>query len=451
MSTTDKNRRILIIDDNESIHKDFKAILCDDGQNNDELDEAKAALFGEEESDSKPQEGFEIHSAYQGQEGLEMIKKSLEEDNPYAMAFVDVRMPPGWDGVETIQNIWEVYPELQVVICTAYSDYQWGDIVKKLGDTEQLLILKKPFDNMEVYQLASALTQKWMLALQAKTVQKELERKVGERTAELVEANDKLKGHDKLKSEFVMTVSHEMRTPLTIFKNIISNFSAGVMGKVTDKQKGSLEIADKEIDRLSRIISDFLDISKIEAGKMKLKRKYTPIQAAVDEAVELVKPLAAKNGIVVSSEQPEGKLMVYADTDRLNQVLVNLMGNAIKFINDGDTITVKVTDVDNEIKIAVVDSGPGIEKEDVGKIFNKFVQVERQAGPGAHGTGLGLAICRELVELHGGRIWAESTVGVGSEFCFALPKYSEEEAEQVENEVDSEEQEAEQKEKVEVA
>ena len=185
------NRRILIIDDNEAIHKDFRAILETNDGNVINLDEEKNAIFGAEQT-SQGLTSFEIDSAFQGKEGLAKIRHTLQNGRPYAMAFVDIRMPPGWDGVETIQKIWKEYPELQVVICTAYSDYSWQDIIKKLGETEKLLILKKPFDNIEVYQLASALTEKWYLLQQAQLKREELERVVKQRTKQLQETNNEL-------------------------------------------------------------------------------------------------------------------------------------------------------------------------------------------------------------------------------------------------------------------
>ncbi len=158
-----KNRRILIVDDNEEIHNDFRKILCTPDQDNAVLDEAKAAVLGNQEMPSELLEGYEIDSAFQGQDGLEKIRESLREKRPYAMAFVDIRMPPGWDGIETIERIWKEYPALQIVICTAHTDYTWPQMVERFGHTDQLLILKKPFDNIEVRQLACAICEKWHL------------------------------------------------------------------------------------------------------------------------------------------------------------------------------------------------------------------------------------------------------------------------------------------------
>jgi len=559
-----KNRRILVIDDNESIHKDFREIFEVGGSKTAALDEAKSAILGDATKASEP-EGFEIDSAFQGQEGLEKVKQSLVEDRPYAMAFVDVRMPPGWDGIETIGHLWAEYPELQVVICTAYSDYQCSDIIDKLGQSDQLLILKKPFDNIEVRQLACAMTEKWFLSGQTQLKQKDLESAVAGRTAELMKTNErlereigerrraedavrvseekyktqfeesmdaifvadaetgividcnaaasrlvgreknellgqhqrilhppykigqgfsrtfkqhrrqakgdtletqvitkdgeikdvaikanifeltgkrvvqgmfrditerkraeeKLKEQDRLKTDFVVNVSHELRTPLTIFKNIVSNLMSGVAGKINEKQRESLEIANKEVGRLSRIIGDFLDISRIEAG-IQLNKGNVRIQSLVSDVVELLRPLANEKKMELSTSMCEEELFANVDRDRMVQVLANLINNAIKFVPDvGGRIVVRAKKLGDKISIAVEDNGLGIEPDDMDKVFDRFVQVKKHVGPGSHGTGLGLAISKELVELHGGRIEVTSEVGRGTIFTVYLPSIRE--------------------------
>lgn len=162
-----RNRRILVIDDNESIHVDFQKILGVSGEDGEELRDQRASLFGEQLNPRQATK-FDIDSAFQGQEGLDLVTKAIQESMPYAMAFIDVRMPPGWDGIETIDRIWQEAPDLQVVICTAFSDHSWEDMIDRLGETDNLLILKKPFDTMEVRQLACALTMKWLHAQEAK-------------------------------------------------------------------------------------------------------------------------------------------------------------------------------------------------------------------------------------------------------------------------------------------
>jgi PAS domain S-box-containing protein len=178
-----------VIDDNTAIHDDLRKILLGEVKAQDNLRDDEQLLFGAEPVSITR---FEIDSAYQGQEGLAKLEESLAQGRPYAMAFVDVRMPPGWDGVETITHLWKAYPALQVVVCTAYSDYSWNDIQRRLGLSENLLILKKPFDNIEVVQLAHALTRKWLVSSQAAARLEDLDLMVTQRTAELQAANQRI-------------------------------------------------------------------------------------------------------------------------------------------------------------------------------------------------------------------------------------------------------------------
>jgi diguanylate cyclase (GGDEF)-like protein/PAS domain S-box-containing protein len=160
-----ENHRILIIDDDVRIHEDFRKILGGK-EGKTEYDEMEARLFSDDLS-SSTDITYELDSAYQGEEGYEKVIKSIEENRPYAMAFVDMRMPPGWDGLETIKRIWIVDTQIQLVICTAYSDYSWNEVLYHLGASDRLIILKKPFDMVEVQQLSTALTTKWRLSCES--------------------------------------------------------------------------------------------------------------------------------------------------------------------------------------------------------------------------------------------------------------------------------------------
>ncbi len=177
---TDHNRRILIVDDNRAIHDDVRKILC--GRPTGEVGDLEAELFGAER---QPDVAFELSSAYQGAEGVELVRAAVAAGRPLAVALVDMRMPPGIDGLNTIARMWEIDPELQVVICTAYSDAGWDDIVQRFGATDRLLVLKKPFDLAEVSQLALALTEKWQLARDAAARVAELARSRADLAASL--------------------------------------------------------------------------------------------------------------------------------------------------------------------------------------------------------------------------------------------------------------------------
>jgi CheY-like chemotaxis protein len=195
------NRRILVIDDNRAIHDDFRKIFEQRVANASALAESEAALFGLP-SQPVPQLQFEVDFASQGAEGAALVGAARLENRPYALAFIDMRMPPGLDGIETSARIWELDPAVQIVICTAYSDHSWEDILGRLGHSDRLMILKKPFDNIEVLQLASALTEKWRLAAAANRRLQDLETLAGRHAAalqvaqaQLSEAREQLAAH----------------------------------------------------------------------------------------------------------------------------------------------------------------------------------------------------------------------------------------------------------------
>jgi CheY-like chemotaxis protein len=191
-SSFQKNSRLLVIDDNQAIHADFRKILCPADELANRLDAAGAQLFGETPSEAKST-GFEVDSALSGEEGLALVESAHSKGFAYALAFVDVRMGAGWDGIETTARIFQTDPDIQIVICTAYSDYSWEQMNAKLGPSDRLVILKKPFDIIEVLQLAHALTEKWKLRQTGRARTQELEKMVAARTRELQTANEQLK------------------------------------------------------------------------------------------------------------------------------------------------------------------------------------------------------------------------------------------------------------------
>jgi response regulator RpfG family c-di-GMP phosphodiesterase len=240
-----KNRRILVIDDKQSIHEDFRQILSN-GQANTSLAAARNAVFGTNGKDSSAD--FEADCVFSGREGLARVLESEKTGRPYAMAFVDLRLDSDWDGIETIEQLWKVQPHLQIVICTAYSDYSWMDIIDRLGSTERLLILKKPFENIEVRQMACALTEKWELL-------NKLDNLVQERTTQIAETRDV--------AMFVIATLAESRDPETgEHLERIRSYSHILAEELRNNSSYAEWIDDKFIDDLYRS-SPLHDIGKI--------------------------------------------------------------------------------------------------------------------------------------------------------------------------------------------
>jgi len=239
-------------------------------------------------------------------------------------------------------------------------------------------------------------------------------------------ANEVLKRLNQIKSDFVSTVSHELRTPLTTMKEFTSIILDEIPGKLTKEQKEYVDIIEGNIDRLARLINDLLDISKIESGRIELKKALVDIADLANSVISILKPETQGKHIEFKTLFPAAALNVYADPDKIVQVFTNLIGNAIKFTKEFGEITVEIKDAKEEVACSIADTGIGIAPENLDKLFGKFQQLGREANAGAKGTGLGLAISKELVEMHKGRIWAESKPGKGSKFIFTLPKHGKE-------------------------
>jgi signal transduction histidine kinase/ligand-binding sensor domain-containing protein len=242
-----------------------------------------------------------------------------------------------------------------------------------------------------------------------------------ERNTALEATNQHLREMDELKSDFVSNVSHELRTPLTSIKGSVDNMLDGITGEINDKQARYLGRVQGNANRLSRLVDDLLDLSRIEAGRLELRPTNVDVAQIGRDVVANLQTLAADKQITLAIDT-NGEATAWADADRVHQVLVNLVGNAVKFTPDGGQVDVRVSGDTDEVSAAVSDTGPGIEEEQRLTIFDKFHQVGQ--GTDRQGAGLGLAISQRLVELHGGSLHVDSEIGAGSTFTFTLPVHA---------------------------
>ena len=252
----------------------------------------------------------------------------------------------------------------------------------------------------------------------------ELERRVEERTAELAEARNRAEAADRLKSAFLATMSHELRTPLNSIIGFTGILLQGLAGPLNPEQNKQLDMVRGSARHLLALINDVLDISKIEAGQLEVRREPFDLRASIDKVVAVVKPLAEKKGLTVHAALGPEIHIWKSDQRRVEQILINLLNNAIKFTERGG-IRLEARQESDALRISVSDTGIGILKEDLEKLFQPFRQIDTGLARHHEGTGLGLAICRRLADLLGGQVNAESESGKGSTFTLVLPRYQE--------------------------
>ena len=475
------SRRILVVDDNEEIHKDFKKIFQLDGVAG-QTSEAEEFLFEESKPAQAARPRYEIDSAFQGKQGLELVSSAVQEDRPYAVAFVDVRMPPGWDGIETISRLWQVDTDLQVVICTAYSDYSWDDMLQKLGYSDRLAILKKPFDSVEVQQLALAFTEKWRLHQTAKNMIGDLEKMVQERTVELTAANQMLRGEiaerqrgeqerqlmevqlrqaQKLEAigQLAAGVAHEINTPiqyvgdntrfvqdsfqtiqqvLQSHQELLNALQAGAAApELISRAQQILQSSDLDylfwqippaiketlegVERVSKIVRAMKEFS--HPGS---KDKTT---ADLNHAIETTVTVARNEWKYVADVKLEldpNLPQVSCFIGEFNQAILNLIVNAAHAIGDAvkqtpgakGVITLNTRRDGEFVEVRVGDSGTGIPEAARPKIFEPFFTT-KEVGKG---TGQGLSVVYgSVVKRHGGTVTFETETGKGTTFIIRLP------------------------------
>ena len=439
-ATLPRNNRLLVIDDNQAIHADFKKILQPPEPVSAGLGAARAAIFKTIPRQAAAR-SFEIDSAYSGEEGLAQVQKAISQGRPYALAFVDVRMAPGWNGIETTARICQHDADIQIVICTAYSDYSWSEMVEKLGQSDRLVILKKPFDTIEVVQLAHALTEKWELGKKAHAHLDQLENMVATRTRELQVANAQLKTEmaERAQAEEALRQAQKMEAIGQLaggiahdFNNLLTIIRGYVECLALDIQPGA-DAADalREIDaaaaRAAKLTSQLLMFSR----KKKMQPEHLNLNAVIKQLGSMLRRLLGEN-IAMEIQTSDLPLTVHADPVMMEMVLLNLALNARDAMPQGGRLCIRSELV--EIKtwgirgqspvnpgsfasVCVEDTGSGIPPEVLPHLFEPFFTT-KEVGKG---TGMGLASAYGIIKQHDGWIEVDSQPGCGTRFNVFLP------------------------------
>ncbi len=406
------NRRVLLIDDNPGIHEDFRKILgATEAQSS--VDDARAAFFGDAApATTKPRKHeFDLTSALQGREGYEAVQTAREAAAPFALAFVDVRMPPGWDGIETVQKIWEVDSEIQIVICTAFSDYSYEEIVERLGQTDRLLILKKPFDPIEVCQLAASLTEKWNVTDRALRTMVDLQRAEQEARSYAISLETLNRALEtskaaadrasELKSAFLLSLTQELRNRLS------SMISRIVSGGPSAADEPELEALIHSSEQLVSMLDQIMDLSRIESGQSSLQSVSCSPFALIDDLAEKMRPLANQRGLDVETSFV-GAIpnQIEADVERVSLILRYLLEHAIETSEQGPIeVSVQLDQSRDwrhpQLVFGVTDRAPALSVEVVGRMFDGDFAQELEGG-------LEICMSKRLAQLLGGDVVGES-------------------------------------------
>jgi signal transduction histidine kinase len=344
-------------------------------------------------------------AACQGPVTLELIERLKE------VGLVRIH-PVGLPHVATVDDGTQSAHVLKLIEKEGFRDVVLVPLTAKDRRLGLLCFVTRPGEVVRDSKLAALASLSSQLAVALRNIQY---------NEELARKNEELTHLDQLKSDFMATMSHELRTPLTSVIGYSDMLLSGVTGELNERQTQFVSSILTNGESLLNLINDVLDLTKIEAGRLELNLEAVDLRSALLGVLPVVKPRAADKRIKVSTYLPTDVPTIIADPAKFNQVLLNLLTNAIKYTHDNGNVSVEARGQDGFVEIWVTDTGIGIGQEDIDRIFQRFTQVDSSASRSQGGTGLGLAITKELVELHGGQIRVQSKLGKGSSFIFTVP------------------------------
>jgi signal transduction histidine kinase len=421
--------RVLVADDERSVLDAYRAVfgeIAGAPSGSNRMADLEGELFNAQSAAADTMPFFAPVLCRRGEEAVDTIRSARQERIEFPVAFLDVRMPPGIDGIETAARIRALDPSINIVMVTAYADTHPRKIAELVQPFDKLFYINKPFQATEIQQFALALSEKWKAEQQLRKVNQDLMlrcRELEAMHANLCEARERAEAASKAKSIFLANMSHELRTPLNAvigFADVMRNETFGPIGN--DRYREYLDDISRSSEHLLEVINDLLDFSKIEAGKLEVVVEDVGLAELLGSLTSMMRPQADKKAIALQHLAPAEDLHVRADSHRLRQVLLNLLSNAIKFTGRGSvTLSTRILET-GELAISVADTGIGMSAENIVAALEPFQQVDQGLARRYEGTGLGLPLARRLSELQGARLALTSEVDKGTDATLIFPR-----------------------------
>ncbi|SMF62226.1 hybrid sensor histidine kinase/response regulator [Pseudobacteriovorax antillogorgiicola] len=418
MSEEPKEYRILVVDDNPSIYEDFRTILSPRSAFTQDLQDLSKNLFGEEtdpQTDSRPNyPRYRLDYAAHEIEASQKVEQSIKENDPYALVFMDSRMAPGLDGVQATKKIWVTDPNIEVVLCTAYTDYTWQEIIDIIGLSDQFLILKKPFDISAVKQLASTLTHKWECKRDLDLYLDRLESQTHEVSEK---ARESISNHEKEFLKDPKRMALEDLPDLGQHSNFLSQIAELKALEFSRLENDSAK-AHQTINRVNKLMKSLSSLHDLPLPPQKTE-PITNIRDLMKSIVDDYQKSFEKEGISFELNQGQGQMSAFVDQQHMNFVIKNLINNSIHAVRRSPkkAISVSLCEDNDKIILRFQDTGGGIPADIREDIMKPYFSTKY---PG-NSSGLGLPLSKSIIEQYQGKLYLEQTTANGSLFTIELP------------------------------